>query len=118
MSLTTLEIGQKLLKHCQKGTESEALDNIYHAEAVSIEADGTEVKGVGGIKGKHEWWAQNFEVHDAKAEGPFPNGDKFAIIFEMDVTNKENNQRSQMKEVGMYTVQDQKITREEFYYQS
>ena len=58
------------------------------------------------------------EVHDAKVEGPFLHGeDRFGMIFEMDVTEKASGQRSQMKELGVYTVDGAgKIIREEFFY--
>ena len=39
-----------------------------------------------------------------------------ALIFDMDVTNKESGQRMQMREVGVYTVKNGKILREEFFY--
>ena len=42
--------------------------------------------------------------------------DRFALIFDMDVTNRETGQRMQMREVGLYTVADGKIVREEFFY--
>ena len=39
------------------------------------------------------------------------------MIFEFDTTNKQSGKRSQMKEVGIYTVNDGgKIVREEFFY--
>ncbi|MEO0363498.1 MAG: SnoaL-like domain-containing protein, partial [Pseudomonadota bacterium] len=69
-------------------------------------------------RGKHAWWDGAMEVHDAKVEGPFLHGDdRFGMIFEMDVTEKSSGQRSQMKELGVYTVDGEgKIVREEFFY--
>ena len=57
-------------------------------------------------------------MHSEKTEGPYLHGDdRFAVIFEFDATNKHSGQRTQMKEVGVYTVDDGgKIVREEFYY--
>ena len=82
--------------------------------------DGTdpESKGVEAIKGKHAWWAENFEVHDAAVDGPYVHGDdRFAVIFEIDATHKASSQRNRMKEVAIYTTNPAgQIVREEFYY--
>ena len=48
----------------------------------------------------------------------FANGDRFAVIFDMDVTNKPSGRRIQMREVGVFTVQNGKSTREEFFYRA
>ena len=78
---------------------------------------GRETQGLAGIRGKHDWWYGAHEVHAVSAEGPFLFGeDRFSLIFDMDVTNRESGERSQMREVGVYTVQDGKIVREEFFY--
>ena len=71
------------------------------------------------VKGKNEWWVNNHEVHSSSVKGPFPNGDRFAVIFNYDVTAKAGpmaGQRMKMEEVALYTVKDGKITREEFFY--
>ncbi|MEO0830735.1 MAG: nuclear transport factor 2 family protein [Pseudomonadota bacterium] len=117
-----MEIGQKLVEHCRSGTEAEALATMYHADVVSVEAAAMgeaprEMAGMEAIKGKHAWWSENFEVHDAKVEGPFPHGDdRFAVTFWLDTTNKMSGERSQMSEVAVYHVKEGKIAREEFFY--
>ncbi len=115
------DIATALVEACRSQNEAALLDSHYHPDAVSIEpADysgmGRETKGVDGIKGKHEWWATNFEVHGGDVQGPFLHGDdKFAVIFSMDVTEKASGNRMQMSEVAVYHVSDGKITREEFF---
>ncbi|MBC7975998.1 MAG: nuclear transport factor 2 family protein, partial [Myxococcales bacterium] len=47
---------------------------------------------------------------------PYPNGDRFAVRFNYDVTHKPSSKRIQMDEVALYTVKDGKIVREEFFY--
>jgi hypothetical protein len=73
-------------------------------------------EGVDKIKAKHDWWNENTIMHDKSVEGPFPCGDRFAVIYGMDVTMKPTGERSQMKEIGLYTVADGKIVKEEFMY--
>ncbi|MEM1376533.1 MAG: nuclear transport factor 2 family protein [Pseudomonadota bacterium] len=117
------EIGEKLVAHCNAGTEREALDTLYSDDAVSVEANpnpetGTAVtEGKAGIHGKHDWWDNAMTDTDMKAEGPFPHGDdRFAVIFSGQTTDKESGQRFDLHEVGVYTAADSKIVKEEFFY--
>jgi ketosteroid isomerase-like protein len=69
------------------------------------------------VRQKHAWWYGAFEVHDAGVEGPFPHGDdRFALIFDIDATNRATGERTRMKEVAVYHVRDGRIVREEFFY--
>ena len=78
--------------------------------------------GCPGIRRSHHRgagrrWYGAHDVHQVSAEGPFLFGDdQFSLVFDMDVTNKESGERMQAKEVGVYTVKDGKIVREEFFY--
>ncbi|MBM2576218.1 nuclear transport factor 2 family protein [Jannaschia sp. Os4] len=115
------EIADELVKGCREGREGENLGRLYAEDAVSVEAadngGGRVTEGLDGIRGKHAWWDANFEVHSAQVSDPMPHGDdRFAVIFEMDATEKASGQRWQMKEVGVYHVADGRIVREEFFY--
>lgn len=119
--MNTMEIARKLVELCQQGKDMEALDTLYAADVVSVEAvampDGQqEMKGLVAVKGKNEWWRANHEVHSASVTGPWPHGDRFVVGFQFDVTNKPSGKRMNMDEVGLYTVQNGKIVREEFFY--
>ncbi len=85
-------------------------------DIVSLEPDGpmARVEGREALLEKHAWWSANAEVHDSSTEGPFVSSDQFAVRYEMDVTM--DGERTQMKEVGMYTVRDGKIAEERFFY--
>ncbi len=116
-------IADQLVAYCQAGEDEKALDTLYAADAVSVEAgpmpgaDSPMIEGLEGIKGKHAWWNSAFEVHSSSVDGPYPHGeDRFAVIFEVDCTEKATNQRMPMKEIGVYTVKGGKIIREEFFY--
>ncbi len=119
-----MEIGQRLVALCQQGKNLEALDTLYDRDVVSVEPMAmpgmpAEMKGVDALKKKNEWWFANNELHGGTTRGPFPNGDRFAVIFTHDVTPKSGpraGSRVQMEEVGLYTVKGGKIVREEFYY--
>lgn len=119
---TLTNVASKLVAYCREGNEVQGLNELYAPDAVSVEATpmeggSAESTGIEAIKGKHEWWSGAHEVHSSKVEGPFFHGpDRFGVIFEIDLTNKESNQRMQMRELGVYTVKDGKIVREEFFY--
>lgn len=122
--MTTLEIGRRLVELCSTGRTLEALDTLYAKDAVSVEAVASPnfpqvTEGLAAVRGKNEWWYANNEVHRGEIKGPFPHGDRFALSFGFDVTAKAGpmaGQRMQMEEVGLYTVEDGKIVREEFFY--
>lgn len=125
MDVATLKAtAEKLIAHCRAGTEKQGLSELYHSDAVSVEAmpmpgsDSAEMRGVEAIRGKHDWWNANFEVTGGKIEGPYVHGvDRFAVIFAMDTTNKGTGEKTSMQEVAIYTVNDAgKIVREEFFY--
>ena len=73
-----------------------------------------EMRGIDQVRGKTEWWVNNFDVHSTKVGGPFVARDTFVVQFDVDATEKTSKKRIQMSEVGIYTVKDGKVTREEF----
>ncbi len=118
--MDTQEIAEKLCDHCRNHTEAEGLKTLYAEDAVSTEPMAMEggsavSQGVAAIQAKHDWWGENYEVHEASLEGPFVNGDKFSVIFEMDVTEKASGNRWKGKEVALYEVENGKIARESFF---
>ena len=55
-------------------------------------------------------------MHKAEVVGPFPHDDCFAVRFTYDITQKASGKRLTMDEIGLFTVVDGKIAREEFFY--
>lgn len=115
------EIGEKLVNLCLEGRNLEAIDTLYSPDIESIEAceaPGMDriMKGIDAIRGKNQWWFENNELHEMRATGPLVNGDRFAVIFDIDVTCKQTRQRIKMQEVGLYTVKGERIVKEEFFY--
>ena len=121
--MSALEIGQKLVNLCSEGKFMDAVDTLYDDGIVSIEAQDmgempARMEGLDAIRGKNQWWAENHEVHKLGVEGPFcgHRQDQFAVVFELDVTNKPSGERSQMSEIALYTVNGGKVVQEEFLY--
>jgi ketosteroid isomerase-like protein len=118
---TTLEIAKKYVELCKNQQNHIALEILFSNEAVSVEAiamPGTsaEVRGLKAIMEKGKNWMDNHEVHSAATEGPWPNGDRFIVRFTYDITNKPSGRRMQMEESALFTVENGKIVREEFFY--
>jgi ketosteroid isomerase-like protein len=118
--MNTQEIAERLCEHCRNHTEAQGLVELYADDAVSVEPMAAEgqspvAEGRAAIQGKHDWWAENFDVHAFDLEGPFINGDNFSLVFEIDATDKNSQQRWQSKEVALYETANGKIVRESFF---
>jgi hypothetical protein len=117
-----LEVGKKLVELCNAGKNDEAIESLYAKDIVSVEAgappgQSPESKGLEAVKGKSKWWNDNHVIHSATTLGPFPHGDRFAVRFTYDITAKHlGNKRITMDEIALYTVENGKIVREEFFY--
>lgn len=94
-------------------------ERFWADDVVSLESgEGpmARVAGKDAVRAKGEWWSANHEVHGFEVEGPFVNGDQFAVVFRMNITPKQTGERVQMDEIATYTVRDGKIVEERFYY--
>jgi hypothetical protein len=123
--MSVIEIGSELVRLCNEGKDHEAVDRFYDEKIVSIEGQGSDemparIEGLEAVRGKSAWWYDNHEVHSTAAEGPFVGhrDDRFAVVFDVDTTFKPSGERSQMREVALYTVADGKIVQEEFLYRT
>ncbi len=117
--MNTEEVATKLVEFCRNGEWMKAIDELYGKDIVSVEPRAmenmpAEMRGIDQVRGKTEWWEKNMEVHSAKVSGPFVARDNFVVQFDVDVTDKASKKRMQMSEVGIYTVKDGKVSREEF----
>ena len=112
--MTTEEVAKNAVELVRKQAWYEALDTLYDQDIVSVEATTPESRGKEAVRGKIDWWVNAMEVHSFQAGEPFVAHDRFVVQYDADVTEKESKQRRQMSEVGVYTVKDGKIVREEF----
>ena len=118
--MTAIDIANKLVELCRQGKNQDA-KALYADDAVSVEAIAPpggqkETLGLAAIRAKGEWWRSNHEIHSAHVAGPWPNGNKFIVGFQFDITNKPSGRRFTMEEMGLYTVENGKIVREEYFY--
>jgi hypothetical protein len=118
--MSTQEIAKKYVELCKQGQFDAALE-LFSEDAVSLEAAAMpglpqEVRGIAAIREKGKTWADAHEVHGVVIDGPWPNGNRFIVRMGFDVTNKPSKQRIQMDEACLFTVENGKIVREEFFY--
>ncbi|MDX2084546.1 MAG: nuclear transport factor 2 family protein [Candidatus Melainabacteria bacterium] len=122
-SLTVGDIAQQLVDLCRQGKSMQVVNDFYADDIVSIESSSAnqcmpaEQRGIEAIRAKHEWWEANVEVHSMEINGPFVGPEnQFVVQFTLDSTNKLTGQRSVMTEMALYTVENSKIVREQFIY--
>lgn len=119
----TADIAKRYVDLVKEQKHDEILTELFSKDATSVEAatppggDRT-AKGLDAIRGKGKWWTDNHTVHKADVFGPYPHDDRFAVRFLYDITNKPSGKRLTMDEVGVFTVENGKIVREEFFYQT
>jgi len=115
MSIQT--VAKQFVEMCNQGKNFDVMRTMYHPDIVSVEGDGTETAGQTPVIQKSERWAAVNTIHGEKVLGPYFNGpNQFAVHFAFDVTPKATGKRITLEEVGVYTVKDDRITREQFFY--
>jgi hypothetical protein len=119
--MSVASIANDLVALCREGKNLEAIDKYYGNDIVSVEsASGpdmpAEMRGIEAIRGKNKWWFDNHEIHSAEANGPYIGDNQFAVEFKIDFTYKPSGKRMQMSEMALYTVKNDKIVHEHFYY--
>jgi ketosteroid isomerase-like protein len=118
---STAAVAQELVALCREGRNLDAVNRLYSPRIHSVESTGSpempaEMDGIEAIRGKHEWWETNNEVHSVEVNGPFLGDNQFAVQFTWDATFKPTGERKKMTEMALYTVKDGKIVREHFFY--
>jgi len=117
MSVRT--VGTKFVEMCRQGKNFDVMHTMYAPDIVSVEGDGKETASQGPVIKKSEDWVSVNTFHGETVAGPFFNGanpDQFVVFFTLDVTPKATGKRTTLEEVGVYTVKNDKITREQFFY--
>ena len=120
MSVET--IAGKFMELCKQGKHFEVMRTMYAPEMVSVEGDGKEYVGKEPVIRKSEVFQGNNAIHSQDLRGPFFCGDvnassgKFAVYTSITFTPKAGGNQQTHEEVGLYTVKNDMITREEFFY--
>lgn len=113
-----LEVGKGLVEMFNDGRWREIEEAFWSPKVVSVEGLGVSLawEGRKAVRAKNSDWTAAHTIHGAKAEGPFVGASGFAVRFSIDVEEKAGGKRQVMNEVGVYTLKNGKIVREEFMY--
>jgi hypothetical protein len=115
MSLQT--VGTQLVQMCNQGKNFDVMNLLYAQDIVSVEADGDQTSGKAAVIEKSKRWSAVNKVESEKMDGPFFNGpNEFAVHTVFEVTPKSTGKRVRLEEVGIYTVKNDQIIREQFFY--
>ena len=115
-------VAAKFMELCSQGKHFEFMRAFYAPEMVSVEGDGREFVGKEPVIKKSEVFQGNNNIHSQDLRGPFFCGDadaksgRFGVYTSIEFSPKAGGQRVTHEEVGLYTVKNDAVTREEFYY--
>lgn len=120
---TITQIANDLVTHCKADVSAEEFlehdkkiwDKHYVDNWTSIEGDGKVYVGRDAVIAKYKEWASGVTMHSCEVTGPFVGPNGFCVIFDLDMESKNGSfPRMTMREIADYTVENGKITREEF----
>ncbi len=110
---------QELVSH---GKHFDFMRTLYAPEIVSVESDGKQTVGKEQVIRKSEIFQSSINFHSQDLRGPFFLGDanvnsgQFGVYIALEFSPKAGGDRRRHEEVGIYTVTNGVVTREEFYY--
>jgi hypothetical protein len=120
--MNTVTIAKRLVELCREGKYEEAQNELYAQDAVSIEMEGLpegalgNAVGLPAIREKGRIWRESVEaVHGGEVSAPVIAGSWFSVSMRVDVTYKGRG-RTDMREIAVYRVHDDKIVHEQFFY--
>jgi len=116
----TESVARELVALCKAGKNLEAIDSLYAPGIVSIEPRDygempARMSGIAAIRKKNESWYDSVELNRHEVDGPYLNGEQFAVRYRFDTTNKKTGMRRQDSEIAVYTVKNGKIAEERFF---
>ena len=115
MSIRT--VAERLVDLCNQGRNFEVMRTMYAPDIVSVEPNGQATAGQAAVVRKSERWAEGVTIHGETVLGPFFHGpDQFATQTTFEITRKATGERVTLREVTVYTVRDDLISREQFYF--
>lgn len=114
--LSLQQIAQGLIQHCRALRFSQARHELYASDAISVEADGSEVRGLEALDAKQAQWQAGFDqLHGVQISEPLITDHFISIAFTWDLTPKAGP-RGGWSEIGLFQVKDGQVVREQFFY--
>jgi len=120
--MSVQSVAAKFMDLCNQGKHFEVMRTMYAPEMVSVEGSGEQTVGKDAVIHKSEVFQGDNAITGQDLRGPFFIGDanansgQFAVYSSIDFTPKKGGKAQKHEEVGLYTVKNDMITREEFFY--
>jgi ketosteroid isomerase-like protein len=117
--MDTQKVARRLVELCRKGEFSQAHDELYANDAVSLEPEGSPwpaARGMQAIRAKTKQFEESVEaIHGVTVGDPIVAGNWFSLFMGLDMTPK-GGARMKFDEICLYRVRDGKIVLEQFFY--
>jgi hypothetical protein len=117
--MSTEKIARRLVELCRKGEFSQAHDELYADDAVSLEPEGSPwpaARGMQAIRAKTKQFEESVEaMHGVTVGDPIVAGSYFSLFMSIDMTPK-GGARMQFGELCLFRVRNGKIASEQFFY--
>lgn len=118
--MTTQEVANRLVELCREGKYEQVVKELYSPDIVSVEPEGMPdriVQGLEAIAKKGERFQSMLEkVNSTVVTDPVVAENFFSCAMLMNVVMKGVPGPIDMDEVCVYTVNNGKIVKEEFFY--
>ncbi|WMX13721.1 MULTISPECIES: nuclear transport factor 2 family protein [unclassified Aureispira] len=118
--MTTQEVANRLIELCREGKYEQAVKELYSPDIVSVEPEGMPdhiVQGLDAIAKKGERFQDMLEkINSSTITDPIVAENFFSCGMYMNVVMKGMTQAIDMDEICVYTVNNGKIVKEEFFY--
>ncbi|MFK8058216.1 MAG: SnoaL-like domain-containing protein [Saprospiraceae bacterium] len=118
--MTTQEVANRLVELCRANKQQQAIEELYHQDIVSVEPEGSPfgtVKGLAAIaeKGK-QFEAMVESFNSSSVSDPIVAENFFSCNMISNVNMRGVPVPVDMDEICVYTVNNGKIVKEEFFY--
>ena len=120
--MSTESVARRLVQLCREGKFNEAQDELYAANARSIEpekmASGPmgSVSGLEAIREKGRLFMESLtDIHGVTVSDPLVAGPFFSVVMGFDATYTQGGRRL-MNEICVFEVANDKIVLEQFFY--
>ena len=118
--MTTQQIADRLVELSREANWSQAHDELYADDAVSVEPEGSPGGTVQGREALHqktiEFGNMVEEFHKSEVSDPLVADNYISLWMKLTATFKGAPGPSSIEELCLYEVKDGKIVREEFFY--
>ena len=113
--MTTRMVADRLIGLCKEGAFVQAQQELYHADIVRVEPDGTRTSGAEKMLEQEQRFLASLEkIHGITYSEPLIAGKYFTVVLKMEIDIKQRG-HVVLEEVCVYEVVDGKVVFEQFF---